>query len=604
MREKMKNDNMRRLILTLLLSAFIFSLCVPFVSAAQASGIFGNGLVWALNGNGVLTVSGYGEIPSYNETNPAPWHAYREDIRVIKVENGISAIGSYAFYGLSEATVLTLPTSVKTIGDHAFYQCSALKNINFSSGLIKIGASAFEHCEALKTFRLPSTLKTIEKRAFYRCYSLQTVSIPSSVTKIGNMTFAYCSGLISADIRASISSLPTWMFYDCQSLTTVVLSDNISHVESKAFYLCNRLSDVSTIERNADSVLSDIRDTSLPDFDADCVMTTPNPTTDRVVSSDVEMNEDTVTITTTTVTTTENSTVSSTVSKETEYTITEDKELISGESQVSVKIDAVIEHPEGWNDLIDEIQEGEKEVSEKTQIKVDVSLHTEKDISADILNALAGKNVQIKVDMDDGSAIQIDCERLEKDGEGAVTTTISYLLTQNENPTKNHIKTIGNAKSFLLSFDGSTSFDFSPKIYVGKTYAYQTATLYQYIPGRGLSLLQSVKVDKDGFATYYLQSTKDTTQYLIALNVKDVNEDSVILPEDMAAEYGDMFYYETIEYVTTGVRLFMGLSLFQFGFVVLGVMAFLFAVVGIVMSVLYRKKKLELYYQQLKAKNA
>jgi hypothetical protein len=72
----------------------------------------------------------------------------------------------------------------------------------------------------------------------------------------------------------------------------------------------------------------------------------------------------------------------------------------------------------------------------------------------------------------------------------------------------------------------------------------------------------------------------------------------------MAMEYGDIVYYESIQYVTTGVRMFMGLSLFQFSIAVFCVMLFLFVAVGVVMSILYRKKKLELYYRELKKKHA
>ena len=80
----------------------------------------------------------------------------------------------------------------------------------------------------------------------------------------------------------------------------------------------------------------------------------------------------------------------------------------------------------------------------------------------------------------------------------------------------------------------------------------------------------------------------------------------ILFPEycNLFGDYGNMMYYETIQYVQTGVRMFMGLSLFQFSIAVGLVMVFLFIAVGIVMSVLYRKKKLELYYQQLKERNS
>ena len=81
---------------------------------------------------------------------------------------------------------------------------------------------------------------------------------------------------------------------------------------------------------------------------------------------------------------------------------------------------------------------------------------------------------------------------------------------------------------------------------------------------------------------------------------KDGEQRRGIIPEDIAKDYGDVVYYEPIEYVVTGVRMFMGLSLFQFTIAVFCGMLVLFVGVGILMSIIYRKKKMEAYYQMLK----
>ena len=487
--------------------------------------------------------------------------------------------------------------STRSVGFASFAECKTLKMLTLSPELKTIGRSAFERCESLQSVRLSNKLTSIGERAFYRCYALKTITIPASVTQIGKMAFTYCDSLVSAEIQASVSKIPTWLFYDCSSLVQIIVSGNVKSSESGAFEGCENLNVIqySGTQVNGDRLIDDIQGdfTNRPAMNI-TYMDTPKKET--VTSSNIQQNGDNTVISSTTVTETGDSLVSTTVST----TIQTD----TGRN-TNVKIEAVIENENGWNDLLSGINEGEKQNVNNEKISVDVSLNDSKEISGSTLDALAGKDVDLTIDMKDGSTVKIDCERLEKTEEdkASETTALSYTLTPNANPTKNHIKTIGEAESFLLSFDGSTNFDFSPKIYIGKNYARQTATLYQYVPGRGLSLLQSVKVDKSGYATYYLQSTKDTTQYLIALNVKDVDESTAIIPEDIAADYGDMMYYESIQYVTTGVRLFMGLSLFQFGIAVFCVMLFLFVAVGVVMSILYRKKKLELYYQRLKEQN-
>ncbi len=610
MRRKTKKDNLRRLIIVLMVAVFTVTMFIPYVSAAEASGTCGNGVVWSLSASGTLAISGNGAMKNYSEENPAPWAEFTEQIRVILIENGVTSVGHYAFYGSENLISVTIPGSVKTIGNHAFKECVNLKMLTLSSGVEVVGESAFECCEALQSIRLPNTLKTIGRKAFYRCYALKTLTIPASVTAIGNMAFAYCKGLITADIRASVAELPYWMFYGCESLSAITLVGNITEISNMAFYNCNQLTKINYggTEEAAEKIVEEIRSTSIEDFSKYFInYQVTVPSGGQATTSQVQ--EDKVVSNTTTVTTTENSTVSTTVTSSTELKPQGDS-VVAGKTQISVSIQATIENENGWNELLDAIEEGEDANVDDLKIQVGVHLNDGKDISDKILSALAGQDVNLTIDMKDGSTIKIDCEKLEKPANKEQTKTeetkmnLSYELKPNEEPSKTQIKTIGDAKSFLLRFNSDTKFHFSPKIYVGKDYAYQTATLYQNVPGKGLELLQTVKVDRNGYATYYLQSTMQTTEYIIALNVKTVKEESAIIPEDMALEYGDMVYYESIEYVTTGVRLFMGLSLFQFGIAVFCVMLFLFVAVGVVMSILYRKKKLELYYQELKKKNA
>lgn len=605
MRKKIIYDTMRRLILVLLLTAFAFSLCVPFVSAAQAMGTCGNGLNWTLSVDGTLIISGKGEMQNYSKNNPAPWYQWKDQIRILFIEDGVTSVGSYAFYEMENITHATIASSVKKLDNCAFEYCKSLKSITLGTGMEYIGKSAFANCESLKVIRFPNSLKSIGEKSFYRCYNLQSIMIPASVTFIGDMAFTYCNELVSAEIRASISELPYWMFYGCDALSTISLAANITSVGKKALYRCDQIHIINYAgsQEDGEKIIEDIRATSVENVQDYSLNLTEEPITSGS-SVKSEYTEDVIYSNTVTVTTTGNSTLSTTVSEAMKYQQKDDGLVIS-DIETSVKIEAVIENEAGWNELLDEIHEGEKQNLDNEKINIDVSLNDTKEISGETLNALAGKDINLTIDMKDGSTVKIDCERLEKVDEEKTmeVTALSYTISSNDNPTKTQIKTIGDSKSFLLSFKGSSEFDFSPQIYIGKEYAYQTATLYQYIPGRGLSLLQTVMVDKSGQATYYLQSTKDTTQYLIALNVKDIDASTAIIPEDIAADYGDMMYYEKIEYVTTGVRMFMGLSLFQFGIAVFCVMLFLFVAVGIVMGILYRKKKLELYYQRLREQN-
>lgn len=610
MRRKINNDNMRRLIIVLILTALMAAMFVPCALAAGNTGTCGRNLKWTLLSTGVLTISGSGFMQDYTEEEMAPWYEQRQDIRVVQIMEGVTSVGDLAFYECSNLVSVILPYTVESIGFASFAECKSLKILNLKAGLKTIGRSAFEACESLQSVRFSERLTTIGERAFYRCYNLKTITIPASVVKIGDMAFTYCDSLTSAVVKASITEIPSWMFYGCSSLVQLTLASNIVDTGKSAFKECEDLYDIryDGTFQDGNRLIADMQK-DIPTLSEVNITYQDDPKKDTATSTDISVTQDKIVTSNTTVTETNNSLVSTTVST----TIQTDSEN-SGKEETSVKIEAVIENSDGWSELMDGIKEGEKQNIDDNQIQVDVLLNDTPSIDSEILSELSGKDVNLTIDMKDGSTVKIDCEKLEKPSKKEETKKeeakeetkkdLSYELRPNESPTKSQIKTIGDVKSFLLRFNDDTSFHFSPKIYVGKDYGYQVATLYQNVPGKGLELLQSVKVDSNGYATYYLQSTMQTTQYVIALNVETVREESAIIPEDMAVEYGDMVYYESIQYVNTGVRLFMGLSLFQFSIAVFCVMLFLFVAVGIVMSILYRKKKLELYYQELKQRNA
>ena len=89
---------------------------------AEKSGTCGPNLKWHLNDNGVLTITGKGEMIDYSYYyNRAPWYGY--DIKRIIIGDGITAIGSSAFAYCSELTSVTIPNSVTKIGYYAFSGC-------------------------------------------------------------------------------------------------------------------------------------------------------------------------------------------------------------------------------------------------------------------------------------------------------------------------------------------------------------------------------------------------------------------------------------------------------------------------------------------------
>ncbi len=112
----------------------------------MANGSCGNGVYWALDlQTGILTISGDGAMDNYTSANQTPWYGYLSftTFSSLIIEDGVTHIGNYAFYGLRGLVTVSLPNSVATIGHHAFAECQDLEKVAFGAGLQSIGDYAF-----------------------------------------------------------------------------------------------------------------------------------------------------------------------------------------------------------------------------------------------------------------------------------------------------------------------------------------------------------------------------------------------------------------------------------------------------------------------------
>ena len=156
---------------------------------AERSGICGPDLTWHLTDNGVLTISGKGEMSDYSYVNRAPWSKY---IKRIIIGDSVTTIGEYAFRDCSALTSVTIPNSVTTIGSKAFYNCYALTSVTIPNSVTTIGEAAFCDCSVLTSVTIPNSVTTIGEYTFRGCSALTFVTIPNSVTTIGQYAFYGC----------------------------------------------------------------------------------------------------------------------------------------------------------------------------------------------------------------------------------------------------------------------------------------------------------------------------------------------------------------------------------------------------------------------------
>ena len=76
---------------------------------------------------GSLTVRGSGEMEDWGEWKERPWEDFREKIRSVMIDGGITAIGDGAFRDCTALEEVQLANTVERLGVFSFRGCSALK---------------------------------------------------------------------------------------------------------------------------------------------------------------------------------------------------------------------------------------------------------------------------------------------------------------------------------------------------------------------------------------------------------------------------------------------------------------------------------------------
>ncbi len=168
-----------------------------------ASGTFKNGGTWKINDQGELYIDAvtvpdrvcrwgvagavYANSVSTKvmrkDITPAPWDAYYEKIRSIRISN-----------------------NTKTIGEWAFYNLDLVKEIIFenrSNADLVIKRNAFELLGSSTSQGVSSVdltyAKTLGTQAFMNCINLRKVVLGDNLTSVGDSVFVHCTGLWEKD---------------------------------------------------------------------------------------------------------------------------------------------------------------------------------------------------------------------------------------------------------------------------------------------------------------------------------------------------------------------------------------------------------------------
>ena len=214
------------------------------IIASGDCGAGGDNLVWTLDWDGLLSISGTGKMADYDgdEFNSAPWPNYSADIKSAVIAEGATSVGSLAFYTCENITDIELPDGITTIGRAAFSGCTRLENIVIPDSVTVMHSGVFHNCASLESIVIPNSVKDLDTWSLFGgCSKLTNVTLPEGITHIGGGTFEGCTGLRHIEIPAGVERIIDCAFVDCTNLESVVFNEGITEILNGVFQNCTSL---------------------------------------------------------------------------------------------------------------------------------------------------------------------------------------------------------------------------------------------------------------------------------------------------------------------------------------------------------------------------
>ena len=212
-------------------------------------GSSGPNSTWRYEDN-VLYIEGVGELTEWGQT--PEWEEYKKDISSIVISEGITSIGSYAFFSCGELVNITIPSTVSSIGDYAFSNCKKLESICIPDGIEYIPDCMFRGCSNLMRVTIPASVSKFGGNVFYDCSGLKTAGPIGGdyhyqfgwTEEIPPAAFNDCSGLTTVFLPDSIKVIGQYAFSDCFTLSKITLPSNLTTISQLAFHMCASLREI------------------------------------------------------------------------------------------------------------------------------------------------------------------------------------------------------------------------------------------------------------------------------------------------------------------------------------------------------------------------
>ena len=173
---------------------------------------------------------------------------YCKSLTSIKIPDGVTNIGSWAFSSCESLTCINIPSSVVNMDGNPFCEWDGDLH-NESKAFVYEHQVLFSKDKTIliayrsdeTNYIIPDSVTNIGDRAFWGCSSLTNINIPNSVTNIGDEAFGGCESLTSINISNSVTNIGDLAFRGCYSLTCINIPNSVTNIGNKAFWKCDNL---------------------------------------------------------------------------------------------------------------------------------------------------------------------------------------------------------------------------------------------------------------------------------------------------------------------------------------------------------------------------
>ena len=219
-------------------------------------GSCGDGLTWALDGEGTLTIRGQGAMEDFGRSfdggREHPWAS--QSVRRAVLEEGVTSVGAAAFSDCANLASVSLPSTLKSIGDMAFAFCQQLESPALPAGLVSIGDKAFWFCDAFQSITIPAGVKEMGANPFPKCHNLTEILVEEGCTACrftggvlysgdGKTLICYPTSRkdVFFSVPAGVTAIGDMAFFVEDYLHRVTLPEGVTRIGDSAFFAMTSL---------------------------------------------------------------------------------------------------------------------------------------------------------------------------------------------------------------------------------------------------------------------------------------------------------------------------------------------------------------------------